>query len=394
MHVDLLTLYSLAIGTLFASAGMTFWERRTLPKRSKALTILAAGYATLALGCATVTIRSHFPGISGSALSNLVILAGYLLILQGAAAVSGRRYRVSASLLLLVMGAIWVFAGPRWPEIVWLYVCAIPIALTCAMTARELLRRDAMPTVQSRHIAVAMTSIHAFVYLFRAIGLPLLVVRYGNTMQAIASKVTMYEGVMYSVVMPMTLLRLFRDEAHGELLRASQTDYLTRLGNRRWFFEEGPRVLRDLGADVPASLLAFDLDHFKAINDRYGHKMGDEVLKSFAEIACGVLGPDAILARIGGEEFAALLPDHDLARAKAKGEGVARRFAETRAHRAGNTAIEATVSIGLARFDSTVHTLADLLAIADRALYRAKSLGGNRLEMESRRLEQRAEVVT
>jgi diguanylate cyclase (GGDEF)-like protein len=89
--------------------------------------------------------------------------------------------------------------------------------------------------------------------------------------------------------------------------------------------------------------------------------------------------PDAILARIGGEEFAALLPHHDSLRAKEVGEFIAKRFAETIPHRIDGVAIHATVSIGLAQLGTDVPTLADLLAAADAALYNAKSLGGNRL---------------
>ena len=178
----------------------------------------------------------------------------------------------------------------------------------------------------------------------------------------------------------MTLLRLTREEVHGELLKESRTDYLTRLGNRKLFFEEGERVIEESALHRRhVTLLAFDLDHFKRINDRYGHKTGDEVLKSFAETARFVSGPDAILARIGGEEFAALLPGYDRHRAKELGETIASRFAAL-SHSAEGDQIRATVSIGLAESDSETASLTDLLSTADRALYRAKSLGGNRLE--------------
>jgi diguanylate cyclase (GGDEF)-like protein len=94
-----------------------------------------------------------------------------------------------------------------------------------------------------------------------------------------------------------------------------------------------------------------------------------------------VLGSGAILARIGGEEFAALLPDHDGRRAKELGDAIVNRFATTISHRIDGVAIQATVSIGLAQSASEAFTLGELLAAADQALYRAKSLGGNRLEM-------------
>jgi diguanylate cyclase (GGDEF)-like protein len=380
MHVDLLTIYFLLIGTLLVSAGLTLWEHRTHPARSKELKTLAAGYATMAIGCSVVIVRSKLPGASGAAVSNFIIMTGYLLVLHGVASLNGRQYRTGSIALLAVIALTWIFWGARHLEVMWYYVSALPIALASGMTSRELLRGDGLKAVQSRHVAAIVTGFHALLYTFRAFVLPWLATRYGEGFVATVSKITMYEGLLYSVVLPMSMLRLIREETHGQLLRESQTDYLTRLGNRRYFFEEGERLIGDAAARRPVSLLAFDLDHFKAINDRYGHKTGDEVLKTFADIVRNAVGSEAILARIGGEEFAALLPGHDRSRARTVGEAIAGRFSQTIAHRIEGVAIQATVSIGLAQHGHEASTLADLLAAADAALYSAKSLGGNRLE--------------
>lgn len=381
MHVDLLTLYFLAIGTLFASAGMTFWEHRTHPKRSPVLKILATAYATLGLGCAGVLLRHQVPGFVGSALSNLVILTGYQCVLHAVARLSGERYVRFSIAIVGVQAIAWIVGGSNGEYLLWNYGTAIPIALTNGVTAWAVLRSAELPSTPSRRFLVVIFTLHTIFYVFRAAILPWLVARFGIAAQSLASTSTMYEGVMYSVLMPMTFLKLFRDEAHSELLHASLTDYLTRLGNRRWFFEEGARAINENVDHRPVSLLAFDLDQFKLINDRYGHKTGDEVLKAFARVAVGVLGPDVVLARIGGEEFAALLPGRDGLDAKKVGEVVARHFAQTVAHRVNGVAIQATVSIGLAEFGRGGLALSDLLASADQALYRAKSLGGNRLEV-------------
>ncbi|MBB5470590.1 diguanylate cyclase (GGDEF)-like protein [Paraburkholderia sp. CI2] len=380
MKVDLATLYLLVIGTLFASSAMMYWEHLSHPKRGKELRMLAAGYATLGIGCAAATFRVQLLGATGPAVSDLMILTGYLLVLDGVAMFNGRRYLASSIGLLLLMGLTWAVAGVRWQAAVWMYVSAIPIALASAMTSLELLRGDGMPAVQSRRVAVAVTGIHALFYVARAFVLPWLVPIFGPRVLAVSSEVTMYEGVLYSVILPMTLLRLTREEIHGELLQESRTDYLTRLGNRKLFFEEGERVISDRGINrLPVTLLAFDLDHFKRINDHFGHKTGDEVLRSFAETVRAVTGTDAILARIGGEEFAALLPGYDSDRAKKLGENVLSRFAAM-SHGADGDRIRATVSIGLAESSRETACLTDLLSAADQALYRAKSLGGNRLE--------------
>jgi diguanylate cyclase (GGDEF)-like protein len=384
MYAVLLTLYLLTVGTLLASAAMTYWEHQSNPRRSKELRILAVGYATLAIGCLTVLIRRDLPGATGSAVSNLLILTGYLVVLHGVAALSGRQYRAGSAALLVAMALVWVLGGVQWQDVIWNYVSALPIALASAMTAYAMLRCEGMKSLQSLRIVVAVAGVHALVYASRAIVLPWLVTRYGQSMQSIASQVTMYEGVLYSVVLPMTLLKLIREEAHGHLVRESQTDYLTRLGNRRWFFEEGGRVIQGRQGHGPVSVLAFDLDQFKTINDSYGHKMGDDVLRSFAKIVHDVVGRDGILARIGGEEFAALLWGDEALRGRALGETVARRFAETVCDPVDGVGIRATVSIGLAQFEHEVPTLGHVLAAADRALYQAKSLGGHRLEVALR----------
>jgi diguanylate cyclase (GGDEF)-like protein len=381
MHVDLLTIYLLAIGTLLASCGMTLWERRTHARRRSELGTLAAGYATLATGCAAVAIRHDLPGAIGSALSNLIILCGYLLVLHGVARMNGRRHPALAAGILLGSAVAWVIAGVRWEVTMWNYVSALPIATVCGMTARELLRTDGAKRVQSRDIAAIVSGAHALFYAARALILPWVATSIGPDMLAAIAKTTMYEGVLYSVVLPMTLLRFVRDEAHGELLMESRTDYLTGLGNRRWFFEEGAEIIRRGAASRPLALLALDLDNFKTINDRYGHEAGDEVLKTFANTARTVLGSKAMLARIGGEEFAVVLVDHDPVRSRAVGEAIARRFAQTVSHSAAGVAIRATVSVGLAQSWSEAATLSDLLAAADRALYGAKSRGGNRVEV-------------
>jgi len=380
MHVDLYTLYFLVIGTLLASAGMTYWEHRTNAKRGKQLRRLATGFATIAVGCTGVVLRGYLPAWLGPALSNLVILGGYLLVLQGVAAFNGRRYRGGSVALLVVMALIWAIAGTRWQGLVWAYVSAAPIAIASALTAWEMWRCTPMKALTPRRFVVGIAGIHALFYAFRALILPWLVARHGASVQSAASSITMYEGVLYSVLLPMALLKLVREEAHGQLLLESQTDYLTRLGNRRWFFEEGARLLRTKGAQQPAAVLAFDLDHFKSINDRHGHQAGDQVLKTFADIAQGEAGAGVLLARIGGEEFAALLLGDDARRAQALGETVARRFAESTSEPGDRSAIRATVSIGLACYERDVPPLADSLAAADRALYRAKAMGGNRLE--------------
>lgn len=114
MRVDLITLYLLAIGTLLASSGLTLWERRSYPRRRRELGVLAAGYATLALGCAAASIRHSvpgLPGVVGSALANIIIVSGYLLNLQGVALLNGRRYGAMSLSIVSILAVAWAIAA-------------------------------------------------------------------------------------------------------------------------------------------------------------------------------------------------------------------------------------------------------------------------------------------
>lgn len=377
MRIDLPTLYFLAIGTLALSAVMTLWERHARPMRRRELGVLAAGYATLAGGCVLAMARTKLPGALGAGLANMVMLSGYLLIFRGVAGLAGHK-RTAISLAILVFQALaWVLIGTRWQDIVWNYVSAFPIALASALTAWELWTNPRLRLMRSHGVALAFVTMHALFYLGRAFVLPFVVPGFGSQALAISSVFTMYEGVLYSVGLPMAMMALLREEAHEQLLEASRTDYLTGLGNRRWFFEQAERQIRETPVEARTFLLAFDLDHFKAINDRFGHAAGDEVLKLFAGFARRVVGPDTILARIGGEEFAALLVSKSGEEAAAIAQRVVSGFAEIDVD---GVDVKSTVSIGIAELGCDGDDLADLLSAADAALYRAKLSGRNRVE--------------
>ncbi len=380
MQIDLPTLYYLTIGTLLVAVAMTLWERQAHPRRARELGAWACAYLAFAAGCVVAMNRAHFPGFTGWGLANILFVLGYLMILHGVVRLDGPARLRHPAALLAALALLWVTVGFHVPGLFWNYVASLPIALACGLTAWTLLRSRTARNLRSRPVVVAVAAGHGLFNLARALLTPLLVAAYGEELLPVFGKMTMYEGVLFSVAMPMSLLALVREEAQGQLAAAARTDYLTGLSNRHGFFEEGARILDRREPHRPAALLAFDLDHFKAINDRHGHAAGDAVLGLFARVAREAAGPDAVLARLGGEEFAALLPGLDVAAARTVGEGIARRFAEAAAHRDG-PGIPATVSVGLATAQTGLSDLSALLSAADRALYRAKAGGRNRLEI-------------
>lgn len=379
MQIDLQTLWYLTVGTLLVSASLLLWERQAHPVRARVLGVLAAALFLFILGCMLAMNRSHFPVALGMAAINILMMSGYLLVLNAVAGLDGRQYVRSSVATLSFLITVWAIAGTHFPVVFWNHVSSVPIALTCGLTAWILLRSGTVQQLRSRPIAVSISAFHAAFYFGRAFIAPVLIERYGQEIVSIVAEVTMYEAVLYSVAMPMSFLMIIREEEKLNLLRMSQTDQLTGLANRHAFFEQAARVLRER-CGGPVSLLAFDLDHFKAINDRHGHPTGDKVLQLFADAAREEAGPGALLVRLGGEEFAALLPQCDHSQAFNRGSAIASRFAEATAQAEG-LKTRATVSIGLAAPDC--HDLSGMLASADSALYRAKALGRNRVETAS-----------
>jgi diguanylate cyclase (GGDEF)-like protein len=380
MRLDLQTLWYLTIGTLLLSAALTLWERKSYPDRARLLSILAASLIVFAVGCVVAMSRHQLPGVSGAALTNILMVSGYLLVLHGAARLDGPGHMKISIAAIGVLAVLWALLGGQFPAAFWAYVGSAPIAVTCGLTAWTLLRSRTVRDLRSRPVAVAISACHSMFYLGRAVVMPVLVDIYGQSLLVPIAKATMYEAVLYSVGMPIAFLMLVREEAQSKLLAAARSDPLTGLANRRGFLEEGERVWAAHPLTEPVALLAFDLDHFKTINDRHGHAVGDEVLKLFAAVARHVVEPGTVLVRLGGEEFAALLPNHDAETARRVGERIAQSFSYAAA-RSDGIAVEATVSVGLATREPDQEDLLKLLASADHALYQAKALGRNRLEV-------------
>jgi diguanylate cyclase (GGDEF)-like protein len=160
-----------------------------------------------------------------------------------------------------------------------------------------------------------------------------------------------------------------------ELSRLSLTDTLTGLANRRRFEEALSRALAAQRTGTPLSLLVVDADHFKRFNDRYGHAVGDEVLKGLARcLAASVHRPSDLVCRVGGEEFVLLLPGTDEAGALRVAEEVHAQVKTLAVGSAGIGPGAVTVSIGLA---SATSGTVDLYRLADAALYEAKAGGRN-----------------
>lgn len=177
--------------------------------------------------------------------------------------------------------------------------------------------------------------------------------------------------MMCSLYMGYAVIHLARTRL--EFRQMSRTDMLSGLLNRRAFIEDFTQVER-------GQLLILDIDRFKQINDRYGHLAGDEVIVSVAEMLKEIAGPQHLVARIGGEEFAILFRDTEFADVVSLAEKLRRTIANRQIEAVHHT-IAVTVSGGLADI-TPIRDFSAVYAAADRALYLAKSAGRNRIVLE------------
>ncbi len=167
--------------------------------------------------------------------------------------------------------------------------------------------------------------------------------------------------------------------AYEELERRAYSDYLTGLANRRYFLEQAENELaRALRYRNELSILMLDVDHFKQVNDTYGHKVGDIVLKKLSEVCRATLRDVDIVGRIGGEEFAILLPETGLEQALEAAERLRAAIDAARVALNDDLPLHFTASFGVTTLNEKDANIDVLLNQADQALYRAKGTGRNR----------------
>jgi diguanylate cyclase (GGDEF)-like protein len=178
-----------------------------------------------------------------------------------------------------------------------------------------------------------------------------------------------------------TIRDMSRHKARQRALqRVAAVDTLTGADSRWAFLEKLDQEIQRVARGAQACLLLIDIDHFKSINDRYGHGVGDQVLSSFVErLRPGLRGGDSI-GRLGGEEFAILLTGADIQRASMVCERLRDMVSERRISTVGCESVIVTFSAGLVELKGRADR-AELLDAADKALYRAKNSGRNCLRL-------------
>ena len=310
------------------------------------------------------------------------------------------------AMLFVACGMIWsaarLFHGRPvlWGAMVagatiWLAACLVPEFVNSTMarivlssfivsaytflTASELWRERRKHLLR-RWPAIFVPMLHGLVFLCP---IPLAsVLPDNNGMVVLASgwiAVFMLEVMLYVVGTAFMVLVLSKERSVRIHRDAASTDELTGLLNRRGFISAARLLTERFGKRCePVSVLVFDLDHFKNVNDRFGHAMGDQTLRLFALIAGLNMRASDVLGRMGGEEFVAILPG-SVKEAAVAAERVRAAF-EVAGVMIADQPVSATVSIGAASGEPGADVIA-MIAAADKALYKAKENGRNRVAL-------------
>jgi diguanylate cyclase (GGDEF)-like protein len=374
MSLDSMTLYFVAtmVAALLGAMLLFFGKQ----ERNRALTWWGTAYL---LGAASVGLSAVASATLGQTLSLALDATGFVacgMVWNAARVFHGRKPNLPG----LVLGAIaWIAAvmtlDPHMSALRMTIGAGI-VAIYAALTAAELWS-ERRKSLKRRWPAVVVPVLHGFVLMLPIVLGDLLRPDDDKFPSSIWVTIFSIELVLYAVGTVFVIFMLVSERTVSAHKKAAAMDPLTGMFNRRGFAEACSRVIeREAEAGRPVTVLMFDLDHFKAINDRFGHPAGDEVLKLFAAVVVNNLRISDLSGRIGGEEFAALLPCP-----LEEGVFVANRVREVFAASGivcEEGPIETTVSIGVAGGPAGTE-LEVLLAAADTALYQAKRGGRNRV---------------
>ena len=333
--------------------------------------VVAAGILSLMLGSA---LREPVWPILGGGL----VALGPGLMWKAARAIDAKRASLSLALLgSAVVGLANFVPGTR--GFAWSMSLAISaVYLFAAATALWLGRKERLA---ARWPLIALTAAHAAVL---SIGAYSTLV--GSTSRdELAPLMSLFglihfETIIFAIGTAVCMVALVKERNEAASRMAANIDPLTGIANRAAFIDAAERILeRCRRESAPVSVMMFDLDRFKAVNDTYGHAVGDTVIRRFCASAAAALRPNDAFGRLGGDEFAVAMPGSGVEAAAVRAERICASFAED-CHFVGDHRVNATASGGVSASGDGEHGLSALLEYSDIALYRAKAEGGNHVK--------------
>jgi diguanylate cyclase (GGDEF)-like protein len=364
-----LVLWSSASITIAAVLLLIWWRDRAFT----AGLWWGSGFAATALSAALIAARGHVPDLLSIEAANTIMLTGLGCWVAGVSVHCGRTPRP----WVLLPALLWV-AGMFVPAVRDSLAARISLCSAAAAIAYGMMLVQIWPGWRDRSARRAL----AFVFLFQTnknIATAVLVTAFPPTRLDVFpyAPIAALTALLALILVVIYGAKLVMERSEQKLRVLAYTDPLTHALNRRGLIERFDAMAAARhGTGRSIALLVFDLDHFKRVNDQFGHLAGDAALAGFARLAKSCLRPDDAFGRLGGEEFAAVLAIDHAAEATAVAEQLRTAlaaqpilFAQLR--------IPLTVSVGVAAMRSDRADFGALMSEADRALYAAKISGRN-----------------
>jgi len=379
MHIDAFSilLFSFLVKVLLGVLFFVFWFRG---RRAIWFAWWSATFLLGSLATAVLMIRGFSGEISAVGIGVGSLVAAFACCWQGARAFEKRP-------------SLWlpIFAAP----ILWLLACLFPpfvqftayrvagssclLAPMMALSAFEFWRgrNERLP---SRWTIIVLFASIALVFAARIPLIPFAPFPFGALPMEV-SWVAAFNLLIFfhTILLAVLLVAISKERLEFEQRTKAQTDPLTGALNRRAFMVRGRRlVLRHKKNGEPLCLLFIDIDRFKALNDRYGHLGGDDVLMKFVSVVNDNIRPTDFLFRVGGEEFCCLLPHTRTEQALRVAERIRQQLEESAVDIAG-AQVKVTVSLGIASTETFGYEVDVLVRRADMAVYAAKRQGRNKV---------------
>ena len=378
LHVPTLAAIAVFVTAILGILLMLAWRRE---QNSNALLLWGVGYLLGALSLALVSSRGTIPDVLSIEIGIGAVLLSYGFWLAGTRAFNGRETPPTA---FLIAPLIWLIAMqiPVVQADITLRVIIVTVC-QCAMTGcviYEFWRERAEPLLSRWPIVVVLLTHMVVLGLRLPAALLTPMATSADFFRSSTFAVMAFATVLYTITLAFLLLSMVKERGELRHKMAALIDPLTGLANRRAFLGDA----EDFMARAPKhgeslTVMLADLDRFKAVNDQFGHAIGDRVLQIFAETITRTLRAPDMSGRMGGEEFAFLMPGTNAADGQRIAERIRLQFSEA-ARKVGGCAVNATVSVGVATA-ATPAELTDLIGAADEALYRAKAAGRNQVAM-------------
>lgn len=323
------------------------------------------------------------PGVAAVVVANALFALAYAEMGRAVRVFAGGDERNSRFELALIAALIVVpiVFGYIWPSPRWRLALGAPLLACLSLgVARSVIMREGALRAAD-YLTGGLFVVSAIPMLLRA-AIELADPAF-EPARAFARNLFFLTGSGLPLIGTIGFLLMCNDCINDELSRLAMLDPLTGVFNRRTFEERAQQVIdQATRAMRPLSLLAVDIDHFKHVNDEFGHEGGDEALRLVVALMRESLAEGQILSRIGGEEFAVLLPGADEPEATATAERL-RRHLERSAVNVDGRQLFLQISAGVATLAPGMENLSSLLRAADRALYAAKRAGRNRVKTSS-----------